>query len=57
MPNENREVRADAIQVLLPWGMPSTEMREDFFSKAAWWLTGGVSLLVWTALALLLTSA
>jgi hypothetical protein len=57
MPNENREARADAIQVLLPWGMPSAEMSEDFFSSASWWLTGGAFLLLWTGLAVLLTSA
>jgi hypothetical protein len=27
------------------------------FDSFGWWLTGGVSLLVWTGLALLLTSA
>jgi hypothetical protein len=57
MPNDNREARADAIQVLLPWGMPSSESREDFFDSAALWLTGGAFLVLWTALALLLTSA
>jgi hypothetical protein len=56
MPNDSRELRTDAAQVFLAWGMPSTEVREDLFGSAVWWLTGGASLLVWTGLALVLTA-
>ncbi|MDB5861181.1 MAG: hypothetical protein JWQ76_4870 [Ramlibacter sp.] len=30
---------------------------QDAFDTLLWWLTGGVSLLIWTGLALLLTNA
>jgi hypothetical protein len=55
MPDENREARAETMQMLLPWGTPSAE-RDEAAAGAAFWLTGGASLLVWTALALLLTA-
>lgn len=52
-----REGRADSAPVFLAWGMPATiEAHEGFFSGPALWLTGGASLLLWTAIALLLTS-
>ena len=56
MPNDTREARADAGQVLLAWGLP-TERHDGLFDSAFLWLTGGASLLLWTGLALLLTSA
>lgn len=55
MPNDNREARAETIQVLLPWGTPLAE-RDEAPGGAAFWVGGGAFLLVWTALALLLTS-
>jgi hypothetical protein len=55
MPNDTREGRADAAPILLAWGMP-LEAAEGTFEELTVWLTGGVSLLLWTALALLLTS-
>jgi hypothetical protein len=55
MPNESREARADTIQVLLPWGTPVAE-GEDARGAAGFWLAGGASLLLWTAVALLLTA-
>jgi hypothetical protein len=55
MPNDPREARADTMQVLLPWGTPIAE-RDDPRSAAALWLAGGASLLLWTAVALLLTA-
>jgi len=55
MPNDNREARAETLQLLLPWGSPTSD-RDDAFGGPAFWLAGGASLLVWTALALLLTS-
>ena len=55
MPKESREVRAEAMPVLLPWGMPLGD-REDAFAGAGIWLAGGASLLLWTAVALLLTA-
>ena len=55
MPNDRREAR-ETIQVLLSWGMPSAE-RDDAVAGAAFWLAGGVTLLLWTALVLLLTAS
>jgi hypothetical protein len=57
MPAENRDARAETIQVLFPWGMPLADVADDVAGSAAWWLSGGVVLLLWTALALLLTSS
>lgn len=57
MQHDTREARVESIQVLMPWGLPLAEDRENVRASAAFWLTGGVSILVWTGLALLLTSA
>jgi len=54
MANDPREMRSPA-PIVLAWGVPSE--RENFLSDAALWLTGGVTLLLWTGLAFLLTSA
>jgi len=54
MPNDSREARADTLQLLLPWGAPQLEC--DDGPGAAFWLASGASLLLWTAVALLLTS-
>lgn len=56
MANDTRDVQAEPAPVFLAWGMPM-EAREDFLDGPALWLTGGVSLLLWTAVALLLTAA
>ena len=55
MPDDSRQARAETLPVLLPWGMPLAE-GEDGFGAAAFWLAGGASLLLWTAVALLLTA-
>lgn len=55
MPNESREARAETLPLLLPWGMPLSD-RDDGFAGAGFWLAGGGALLLWTAVALLLTS-
>jgi hypothetical protein len=55
MPNDRREALAETLQVLLPWGTPLAE-RDDGFGGPAFWLAGGASLLLWTAVALLLTT-
>jgi hypothetical protein len=55
MAHDIREMQGDAAPVFLAWGMPM-EAREDFLDEAAMWLTGGVSLLLWTAFAILLTA-
>jgi len=56
MPNDKSESRAEHLQVLLPWGSQAADA-ESAAGDAALWLTGGVSLLLWTGIALLLTSA
>jgi hypothetical protein len=53
MPNDTR---ADSAPVFLAWGMPAIEAGDGWFESMAMWLTGGASLLLWTALALLLTA-
>jgi hypothetical protein len=55
MPNDTREARADSAPLLMAWGLPGAEVQEGPFDGAVW-LTGGVSLLLWTAVALLLTA-
>lgn len=39
------------------WTSPGAAENDDGLAAMAWWLTGGVSLLLWTGLALLLTTA
>jgi hypothetical protein len=56
MANGTDDMRSTGGPVFLAWGMPA-ETREGFFDGPALWLTGGVSLLLWTGLALLLTTA
>jgi hypothetical protein len=55
MPYDSREARAEPLQVLMPWGSPTSE-GDDPVAGPASWLAGGASLLLWTAVALLLTS-
>jgi hypothetical protein len=55
MPNDTREGSTEA-PVLLAWGMPATEAAQGTLEEMSAWLTGGVPLLLWTALAILLTS-
>lgn len=55
MPTHPREAHAESLQVLLPWGSPIAE-GEDARGAAGLWLAGGASLLLWTALAMLLTA-
>lgn len=56
MPNDSREGVPETVHILLPWGMPA-EARENIADTAAWWLSGGMALLLWTALALVLVGA
>lgn len=53
---QDREVRADADPLFLARGLPG-DGGEAVFGGATLWLTGGASLLLWTAIALLLTTA
>jgi|KBSSwiStaDraftv2_1062776.scaffolds.fasta_scaffold1436154_1 hypothetical protein len=55
MRNQPQEARAESIQLLLPWGTPLAE-RDDGPGRAVFWMAGGASLLLWTAVALLLTA-
>jgi hypothetical protein len=55
MPKEPRQAHADTLQLLLPWGTPLPE-GDEASGAAALWLAGGASLMLWTAVALLLTA-
>lgn len=50
---------SDAVDLPMPWavGRFDLETDADLFGGLGWWLTGGASLLLWTGIALLLTSA
>lgn len=56
MANDPHNVRNDPAPVFLAWGMP-TEAPVSVFDEPALWLTGGVTLVLWTVLALVLTTA
>ncbi|MBC5783418.1 hypothetical protein H8N03_10720 [Ramlibacter sp. USB13] len=56
MANDSRDARTESNPVVLAWGLPAEA--EGFFGDATLWLTGGVvSLVAWTLVALVLTSA
>lgn len=55
MPNDIREIRTEQPAMLLAWGL-SQESRDPLL-EAGLWLTAGASVLLWTALVLLLTAA
>jgi len=56
MPDDTRERRTEAAPVFLAWGIPSVEAPEDLYDNVVMWATGGVALLLWTGISLLLTS-
>ena len=39
------------------WARAGFDAAEGAYESLGWWLTGGVALLIWTGLALLLTNA
>jgi hypothetical protein len=55
MSNDVREMRSTGTPFVLTWGVQTES--EGSPADAAWWLAGGVALLAWTGLALLLTTA
>lgn len=55
MPQDTRQADADSTPEVLAWGMPA-ETGQGFFDGFALWLSGGASLLLWTALAFVLTA-
>ena len=55
MPPDTREAHADSPPVVLSWGMPA-EARDGSFDGFLLWLSGGASLVLWTALAFVLTA-
>ena len=57
MPETQREGRTETPTTMMAWGLPSNESPDNGIEAAAVWLTGGAGLLLWTALAFLLTSA
>jgi hypothetical protein len=54
MANNPREMRTDGTPIPLAWGMPADT--ESPFGDAAMWLTGGLSLVLWTGLVFVLTA-
>ena len=56
MKTDGREGFAEMTPLWLAPAM-ATEARESVLGDAAWWLTGGASLLAWTLLALVLTAS
>jgi hypothetical protein len=56
MQNNQDEGRTQIAPCLLACAA-STESQESFLEGAGWWLTAGASLLLWTAVALVLTTA
>ena len=57
MPNDTRPLRTEPAAIVLSWGSPQAEAGESPAGAAAAWLGGSAVLGLWTALALLLTSA
>jgi hypothetical protein len=55
MRDDSDDVHAET-EVFLAWGMPM-EARDSLLDEPTLWLTAGVTLLLWTGLALLLTAA
>ena len=56
MRNESDDMHDEPNPVFLAWGMPM-EARDSLLDEPTLWLTAGVTLVLWTGLALLLTSA
>lgn len=56
MANDPQNVRTEPPAVFLAWGMPA-ETPGGVFDEPALWLTGGATLLLWTILALVLTTS
>jgi hypothetical protein len=54
MRNDSDDVHAEP-DAFLAWGMP-VEARDSVLDEPTLWLTAGVTLLLWTGLALLLTA-
>jgi len=54
MANDPRAVRTENTPIILAWGMPYEA--EGPLTDATLWLSGGLTLLLWTALVLVLTS-
>jgi hypothetical protein len=56
MQNNQEEGSTEIAPFLLAWAA-STESQESLLEDAGWWVTAGASLLLWTAVALILTTA
>lgn len=56
MPSDSREGRKDAAPLLLPWGIGAMERPMAGADVLSLWFGGGLVLLGWTGLALLLTA-
>lgn len=57
MPDETRESHAEDSRTMPAWGEPPDDANRGAAGLAGAWLAGGIGLLLWTGLALLLTSA
>lgn len=55
MANDTDDVRDEPAPVFMAWGM-AVEARDGLLDDGTLWLAGGAALLLWTALALLLTA-
>jgi len=54
--NDIHDARNEPPPVFLAWGM-SAEAPDAVFDEPALWLTGGISLLLWTVFVFMLTAA
>jgi hypothetical protein len=57
MPNDTHDLRTDSATFFQGLGLHAADGSEGFLAEAGLWLSGGVALLLWTGIALLLTSA
>lgn len=56
MANDHREERAESSPVSLAWGVHAIEAPDLEADGLPLWLAGGACVLLWTAIAMLLTS-
>ena len=57
MTHDTRDLRTEHAASPASWGISVSDAHDGWPADPATWLTGGAALLLWTALAVLLTSA